>query len=73
MYRMWLHNDTETRAHEDADEGYEYEVVSAAEYDRLKDAVRKAVDKFNDIYWGYEGDCGSQDIINELENEINRG
>lgn len=35
MNRRWIHNDTPCRTQEDADAGYECEVVNAAAYDRL--------------------------------------
>lgn len=36
MNRRWIHNDTPCRIQEDADAGYECEVVDAAAYDQLK-------------------------------------
>lgn len=33
--RKWIHNETEVRIDEDADAGFEVEVVSAREYDEI--------------------------------------
>jgi hypothetical protein len=44
-----------------------------ATYQRIKqleDAIKTCVSKFNCIRLGYDGDCGSQNIIDDLEDEL---
>ena len=36
----------------------------------LKNKVEEAVKNFDDIGWGYDGDCGSQRIIDDLDEFI---
>jgi len=52
MNRRWIHNDTPCRIQEDADAGYECEVVDAAAYDRLQrllNAIHASCEDFNGI------------------------
>ena len=37
------------------------------ERNALRDAIKKAAAKYDKIRWGYDGDCGANDIISELE------
>ena len=36
----------------------------------LEDAIKVCVSKFNSVSWGWDGDCGSQDIIDGLEDSL---
>lgn len=36
----------------------------------LKGAIKKASKDFNGMRWGYDGDCGSNFIIDELEEAL---
>jgi len=36
----------------------------------LEEAIRKAAKEFQDMRWGYDGDCGSGFIIDELEEAL---
>lgn len=36
----------------------------------LKQAVKTAIDKFDHVTWGYDGDAGSAAIMAELENVL---
>ena len=36
----------------------------------LEEAIRKAAKEFQDMRWGYDGDCGSGSIIDELESAL---
>lgn len=34
----------------------------------ITNAVRDFIKKFDEIRWGYDGDCGSEDLVRDLEN-----
>lgn len=38
----------------------------------LKSTVRTFVAEFDDIKWGYDGDCGSQRLVSALEYEVTK-
>jgi len=38
----------------------------------IKLAVKKFIEKFDEIRWGWDGDCGSQVLVNDLEETIER-
>jgi hypothetical protein len=42
-----------------------------AEVERLRGAILQAVNAFDKIPWGYDGDCGSGDIFSFLEDTLN--
>lgn len=37
---------------------------------RLQGAIKKAVERFEKIRWGYDGPCGANAIIDELEESL---
>lgn len=42
-----------------------------AEVERLRDAILKAINAFDKIPWGNDGDCGSSDIFSMLDDALN--
>jgi hypothetical protein len=42
-----------------------------AEVEELRGAILQAVNAFDKIPWGYDGDCGSGDIFSFLEDTLN--
>jgi hypothetical protein len=41
-----------------------------AERDKLRSAIETAVARFGALRWGYDGDCGSTEIMSELEDSL---
>ena len=72
MNRRWIHNDTPCRVREDADAGYECEVVDAAAYDRLQrlvNAIHAACEDFKGITPLYSRWQGIRNLAREGANE----
>ena len=57
--RRYIHNDTECKVKEDAESGYEVEVVDAKDYDKLRLLITKVVESGSTEYDGddYIGSC----------------
>ena len=39
---------------------------------QLEAAINEAVDRYGSISWGWDGDCGSERIIDDLEEVLNQ-
>ena len=39
---------------------------------QLEAAINEAVDRYGSISWGWDGDCGSERIIDDLEEALNQ-
>ena len=62
MNRRWIHNDTPCRVREDADAGYECEVVDATDYDALAADIG-----WQDIYSEHEAEA--KEVSEALESD----
>jgi hypothetical protein len=51
---------------------FDKQMEAEAEVERLRGAILQAVNAFDKIPWGYDGDCGSGDIFSFLEDTLNQ-